>query len=112
MLKIAKRILGFRTTKIDKNDPNLKQYFIDHTVILNRATEQQEKMQQEYEIEEHRRIEKGIRSWEVSAVETDSDESECYDSARAVVLVRGKAKAASIETEDQDSILASRRYIY
>ena len=39
-------------------------------------------------------------------METDSDESECYEYARAVILVRGKAKSALIEAEDQGSILA------
>jgi hypothetical protein len=105
MLKIAKRILGIKRNKIDKNDPSLKQYFIDHTVVLSRATEHQEMIQQEYEREKQRRTKTSVRSWEVSAVETGSDESECHDSIRAVVLIRGKAKSASVETEDQGSVL-------
>ena len=92
MLKIAKRILGIRTDNIDRSDPSLKQYFIDHTAILNRLTEHQE----------HER--KSTKSWEVTAVEMDSDGSECYDSVRAVILVKRKAKSASIET-DQGSVM-------
>ena len=87
MLKIARRILGIRTDRIGRRDPSLKQYFIDHAVVLNRLTEQQE----------HGR--ESARSWEVSAVETGSDESECYGSVRAVVFVRGKARCASTETD-------------
>lgn len=98
MLKIVKRILGIKTKRIDKKDPSLKQYFIDHTIVQSIVTENQERMLQEFE-------RKSTRSWEVSAIETNSDESECYDSAKATILVRGKAKTASVETTDQDAIL-------
>lgn len=113
MLKIIRRIFGFKKNNIiDINDPSLRQYFIDHTVVLNMIAEDRKRMQQVYEIIRQRRSRESARSWEVSAVETDNDESECRDSTRAVVLVRGKAKTASIETKDQGSVLNHNRIVY
>lgn len=86
------------------NEPNLRQYLIDHTVVLNLIAKDLERMQQIYE-EMRQRKAKSVRSWDVCAVETDAEESECRDSVSAVVLAKGKAKTASVDTEDQGPAL-------
>ena len=79
MLKAIKRILGIRTSRISTSEPNLRQYLIDHTVVsilLNMIAKDRERMQQSYE-EMRQRKARSVRSWDVCAVETDAEESEC-----------------------------------
>ena len=106
MLKTAKRVLGLKESTFKRDDPSLKQYFIEHGVILKSVIEHQKEVQQQRERDEQQqRIKANSRTWEVCAVETDCDESECYDFDRVESLFKRKGKIASVETNDQGAVV-------